>query len=237
VDRSLYNTWESVVSENKNQAEESADESKETDEYLAEEKPERRPSRQQEVDHTPDEYTTGYDAVGDTRVGIGTAGGDISKLIRHNEGRHRSDGDHSAREAARDKMRITESFCSTLGLPSHQQRAAIAAMTTMNLDRFGRQKRLTKVALATIKVVVEWDRSRQFPDDALSELDADDLPARMLENTDYQEILEQQDVSKADLYSVSQLVKRELKKEAFFTPGHAVESDSTPATDTNAGEK
>lgn len=224
------------MNQRKDQAEESADESKEIDEYLVEENPERKPSRQQEADHTPNAYTTGYDAFGDTRVGIGTSDGDISKLIRHNEGRHRSDGSHSAREAARDKMRITESFCSTLSLPSHQQRAAIAAMTTMNLDRFGRQKRLTKVALATIKVVIEWDRSRRFPDDALSELDADDLPTRMLENSQYREILEQQDVSKTDLYSVSQLVKRELKKEAFFTPEHSEESDNTTATDTEVEE-
>jgi len=42
------------------------------------------------------------------------------------------------------KGRVTESFCSALDLPSHQQRAAVAAMATMNLDRFGRQKRLRK---------------------------------------------------------------------------------------------
>jgi hypothetical protein len=211
--------------------EEDEDESKETDQYLADETPEQKPSRQQERDHSPDTYTSGYDAFGDTRVGIGSAGGDVTKLIRHNEGRHRSDGNHSAREAARDKVRVTESFCSTLNLPSHQQRRAVAAMATMNLDRFGRQKRLGKVALATIKVVVEWDRSRRFPDDALSDLDEDDLPTRMLDDPDYREILDQQDVSKADLYSVSQLVKRELKKEAFFSPDGRAESDA--ATDTS----
>ncbi|AHG05126.1 hypothetical protein HALDL1_03795 [Halobacterium sp. DL1] len=104
-------------------------------------------------------------------------------------------------------------------------------MATMNLDRFGRQKRLGKVALATIKVIVEWDRSRRFPDDALSNLNEDDLPTRMLDDPDYQEILDQQDVSKADLYSVSQLVKRELKKEAFFSPSDRDGSDVTANTD------
>lgn len=207
------------------------DESKETDRYLVDETPEQKPSRQQEFDHSPDEYTTGYDAFGDTRVGIGSAGGDITKLIRHNEGRHPSDGNHSTREATRDKVRVTESFCSTLDLPSHQQRAAVAAMATMNLDRFGRQKRLGKVALATIKVIVEWDRSRRFPDDVVSDLDEDDLPTRMLDDPDYREILDQQGVSKADLYSVSQLVKRELKKEAFFSSGRRNESDATTVTD------
>ena len=126
---------------------------------------------------------------------------------------------------------------STLDLPSHQQRTAVAAMVTMNLDRFGRQKRLGKVALATIKVIVEWDRFRRFPDDVLSDLDEADLPTRMLDNPAYREILDQQDVSNTDLYSVSQLVKRELKKEGFFNPGERDESDATTTPDTGVGKR
>lgn len=203
--------WGLIVCKKTNE-DQDEDESNGTDQYIADETSEQRPSRQQEHDHSHDEYTTGYDAFGDTRVGIGSAGGDITKLIRHNEGRHRSDGNHSAREAARDKMRITESFCSYLNLPRHQQDAAVAAMSVMNLDRFGRQKRLEKVALASIKVVVEWDRSRRFIDNVSSEIDADDFPNRMSDDSSYQELLRQQNISKKDLYSVSQLVKRELKK-------------------------
>lgn len=105
-----------------------------TDRYLVDETPDFRPSRAQERDHTPDDYTTGYDPYGDTRVGIGSAGGDATKLIRHNEGRHRSDGNHSAREATRDKKRITEAFCSRLGVTSYQQRRAVNAMISLNLD-------------------------------------------------------------------------------------------------------
>jgi len=109
-------------------------------------------------------------------------------------------------------------------------------MATMNLDRFGRQKRLGKVALATIKVAVEWDRSRRFTYEDLSDLEEDDLPTRMLDEPDYREILDQQNVSKADLYSVSQLVKRELKKEKFFSSGERDESDVTTATGTEVEE-
>jgi len=191
-------------------------ESEEADSSQVDETPELRPSRQQERDHSPDAYSSGYDPFGETRVGIGSAGGKVEKLIRHNEGRHRSDGNHSTREAVRDKVRVTEAFCSALDLPAHQQQTAVTAMTTMNLDRFGRQKRLSKVALATIKVVVEWDRFNRIPDEALPELDADRLPPRMLEQDEFQTLLEEQEVSKSDLYSVSQLVKRELKKHDHF---------------------
>lgn len=204
------------------------DEPESTVQYLAEEPPEQKPSRQQERDHSPDTYKTGYDAFGATRVGIGSAGGDVTKLIRHNEGRHRSDGNHSTREAARDKVRITESFCSALDIPAHQQRAAVAAMATMNLDRFGQQKRLEKVALASIKVIVEWDRSRRFPVEALSNLDEDDGPTRVLEDPRYRDMLDEHGVSNADLYSVSQLVKRELNKELFFSPKQPATTDTNP---------
>ena len=180
------------------------------------ETPETQPSRQQERDHSLDTYSSGYDAYGETRVGVGSAGGEVEKLIRHNEGRHRSDGNHSTREAVRDKVRVTEAFCSALDLPTHQQEAAVTAMTTMNIDRFGQQKRLSKVALATIKVVVEWDRFNRISDEALPDLDADRLPQRMLEQDNFQNILEEKEVSKSDLYSVSQLVKRELKKHDYF---------------------
>jgi len=162
-------------------------ESEEADGSPVDETPELRPSRQQERDRSPDVYSSGYDPFGETRVGIGSAGGEV-----------------------------TEAFCSALDLPVHQQQAAVTAMTTMDLDRFGRQKRLSKVALATIKVVVEWDRFNRIPEEALPDLDDDQLPKRMLDQDQFQTLLEEQEVSKSDLYSVSQLVKRELKKHDHF---------------------
>lgn len=203
-----------------------------TDHYIVDETPDLRRSRQQERDHKPDGYTTGYDPSGDTRVGIGSAGGDATKLIRHNEGRHRSDGNHSAREAARDKKRITQSFCSTLDVTTYQQRETVTAMGRLNLDRFGHQKRLEKVALATIKVITERDRFHQFRQaDDLANLTEEDLPPRMLEDDDYCDLLEQYEVSRKDLYSTSRLVKRELNKRNHFGPPAAAASDGN-AVDT-----
>jgi len=94
----------------------------------------------------------------ETRVGIRTARRKLKRLIRLNEGRHQSDGSHSAREAARDKKRITESLCSALDVTTYQQRRAISAMSQMNLDRFGQQnrsKRLGSVQLASSWIGIE----------------------------------------------------------------------------------
>lgn len=146
-------------------------EEKSTDKYLVDETPELRHSWQRKRDHQPDHISSGYDPYGETRVGIGSADGDVERLVLHNEGRHRSDGNHSVREAARDKIRITESFCSHLGVTPYQQSEALSAIGRLNLDRFGQQKRLEKVALAVIKVVVERDRFHRLRDSNLANLD------------------------------------------------------------------
>jgi len=193
-----------------------------TDQYVVDDTPDIQASRQQERDHAPDAYTTGYDPSGDTRVGIGTASGDVERLVRHNEGRHRTDGNHSAREAARDKKRITQSFCSYLEVTPYQKREVLNAIGKLNLDRFGQQKRLEKVALAVIKVIVERDRFHRLKELDLSKLDNEKLPDRMTEDTNYCKLLDTYEVSRKDLYSVSQLVKRELQKcDHFKSTGDA----------------
>ena len=186
------------------------------------ETPELVASEQRKQDHQPDAYPTGYDSFGKTRVGIGTANGDIERLIRLNEGRHHSDGDHSAREAARDKKRITESLCSALDLPSYQQHRAVAGMNQMNLDRFGQQKQIEKVALCTICLIVDRERTRHSvggndPSEVdLSSMPEQDYPRRFSKEQAYQDLCSQYGISDKDHYSVTQLVKRELKQIGYF---------------------
>ncbi|NHN41831.1 DNA-directed RNA polymerase subunit epsilon [Halorubellus sp. JP-L1] len=195
-------------------------------EDVVDEESEQRASRSRERAAKMEEYRTGYDATGETRVGIGTAKGDIERLVRQNEGRHRSDGEHSVREAARDKTRLTEAFCSAMGVTSFQQRRAMAAIATMNLDRFGRQKRLANVALATIRVIVERDRFRRYQEmDDLASLSADEGPRRVTDEEAFCELLGTYSVSRSDLISTSQLVKRELKREGFFTGARTADAD------------
>lgn len=184
--------------------------------------PEMRTSRQRERDHQPDAITLGYDPFGETRVGIGSANGDINRLVRHNEGRHQSDGDHSSREAARDKKRITQSLCSTLDVTRYQQQRAVSAMSTMNLDRFGQQKRIEKVALCTIAVVVDQSREQYFLDGKepaeidLNSVDSDEFPTKLDQESRFRTLCERLGLSRKDRYSISQLVKQELKRIGFF---------------------
>ncbi|WP_436903541.1 DNA-directed RNA polymerase subunit epsilon [Halovenus halobia] len=187
-----------------------------------EETPKQVPSAQQLRDHQPDAYTTGYDSAGETRVGVGTADGKVERLVRLNEGRHHSDGDHSAREAARDKKRITESFCSSLDVTAYKQHRAVSAMSQMNLDRFGQQKRIEKVALCTIGIVVDRERRRWFlagqdpTDFDFSQVSADDFPDRCSQDTDFQDLCSENGLSEDDHYSITQLVKEELDRIGYF---------------------
>lgn len=191
-------------------------------EQTADDQPDAKPSVKRQRDHQPDAYPTGYDSFGETRVGIGTADGNIKRLIRHNEGRHHSEGNHSTREAARDKKRITQSLCSSIEVTPYQQQQAISAMGSMNLDRFGQQKRIEKVALCTIRVVVDRDREQYFlngkdPADLdLATVDADQFPTKLDEDPQYNSLCEQHGLPKTDRSTITRLVKRELRQIGYF---------------------
>lgn len=200
-----------------------------------EDQPELRHSDRRKHRHRPDAYTVGYDPTGGTRVGIGTGSQQsrLERLIRHNEGRHQSDGKHSSREAARDKKRITQSFCSFLRTTPHQQREAVSVISQLNLDRFGRQKRLEKVALGVIRFVVDRDRQRivfngHDPTSLdFSEIDESKFPDPFVEYERYQILCKEHEMSRKDQYSISQLIKRELKRIGYFDQDSGQEDNAS----------
>jgi len=201
-----------------------------------EDQPELRPSESRKSRHRPDAYTVGYDSTGDTRVGVGAGSTNsrLERLIRHNEGRHQSDGNHSSREAERDKKRITQSFCSSLDVTPLQQQEAVSVMGQLNLNRFGRQKRLEKVAIGVIRFVVDRDRHRYFYNGRdpssidLSKVDEADFPDPFGEEEGFQKLCESHGMSKKDQYSLSQLVKREIKRIGHFEDESAREEKPQP---------
>lgn len=186
--------------------------------------PDQQASRSRERRHQPDAYTVGYDPAGATRIGTGTAdrGTRLRRLIRQNEGRHQSDGRHSTRAAARDKKRVTQAFCSVLSVTDHQQREAVGLMGRLNLDRFGQQKRLEKIALTVIRVVVDSDRHRLFFEGRgpaaidLSDVEPSSYPTSIGDTQRYEELCAAHGFSDRDRFSVIRLVKDELRQIGYF---------------------
>lgn len=78
------------------------------------------------------------------------------ELIHHQPGR--SEINQSTRLALQDKIRITGQLCNELAIPEHQRAEAQLLMARLNLDKFGSQKRIEKVALTVIRHIDERDR-------------------------------------------------------------------------------
>jgi hypothetical protein len=133
--------------------------------------------------------------------------GRYKRLWRHERGTHRSSGDYSTRKSQYDKIRISTALCNSLDLNSYQTKEVSRIMAGLNLDRFGNQKRVEKVALAVIKVFVNRDRfERQQNLDAI----------RISQEPAFKQLMDDHEISGSDLYSVSQLVKKELKRRGYY---------------------
>ena len=134
---------------------------------------------------------TGFELDSATSVGDDFQG----KLQRVNDGRHPSDGEHSHREAQRDKTRIAGALCSQLELTSFQQSEVLRMMDELNLDDFGNQKRIETVSLGVIRCVVEKDRLERNPD-----------AKRISEEDQFKDILDDLDIEMSDLLTVKRVL-------------------------------
>jgi len=162
----------------------------------------------QECFHDRHAPTTGYESDAATMVGTPSErDARAARLQRINEGRHRSDGRHSLRESRRDKTRIAQALCNALDLTRLQRDRVLGYMRALDLDRFGQQKAIARVALAVIRYVVDAQRFAANPAD----------PARIAEEERFRSLLAEQDMDKGDLMRVSQVFKEWLR-----------ETDATP---------
>lgn len=169
-------------------------------------------------DSDPEPTVVDYDGLGATVVKFTQSsssgrskslgfGPDFDRLARLNEGRHSATGDLSTRTSKLDKIRITQAFCSTLDVPRHQMNEAARIMLLLDLNQFGNQKRLNRVALGVINVVVNWHRFqiRQNPH-----------ANRINRTTDFQKLMHANDVDESDLNSLRRITKRELRSMDYF---------------------
>jgi len=162
-------------------------------------------------------YAVGYEPVGETSIGNAAERYSHSKFSRfrtpadrlaeHNEGRHPSDGTLSARLARLDKKRITQAYCSRLNLTQFQRDEAVRAMLLLNLDDFGQNKRIEKVALTVIRVIVNYNRFAH-----LQKTDAQ----RISETEDFKKLAESVDLDKRTMRRLSRSIKENLSTAEFF---------------------
>jgi hypothetical protein len=150
--------------------------------------------------HAP---STGYESDAATMVGKPSErDGRAARLQRVNEGRDRSDGRHSVRESRRDRTRIAQALCNSLDLPPGQRDEVLDYMQDLDLDRFGSQKAIPKVALAVIRHVVDTRRFEANPSD----------PDRIGDEDAFREALDAVGMDKGDLMTISQVFKKWLRE-------------------------
>ena len=84
---------------------------------------------------------------------------DLSESVRRlHEERHGAMAGHSERMHRLDKLRITHALCNDLSLTPWQRDRAVGVMADLDLTAFGSQRAIPKVALVTIRHVVDRER-------------------------------------------------------------------------------
>lgn len=162
-------------------------------------------------------YAVGYQPVGATSVGTASERNSRGRyrylrapddrLSKLNEGRHRSEGNLSARLARLDKKRITQAYCSELAVTAFQRDEAVRAMLLLDLDVFGQHKRIEKVALTVIKIVVTYNR--------YAHLRKKDAP-RISQTDEFKKLAEAVELDTRTMRRLSRRIKEELREVDFF---------------------
>lgn len=168
-------------------------------------------------DVSVESYAVGYEPVGATSIGTASERRwhtrfsylrtPADRLSLFNEGRHNSDGTLGARLARLDKKRITQAYCSVLDVSPFQRDEAVRAMLLLNLDNFGQQKRIEKVALTVIRIVVNYNRFSH-----LKKPEAE----RISETEVFKQLADEVGLDKRTMTRLSKRIKEELVAVEFF---------------------
>ncbi|WP_226013590.1 hypothetical protein [Halomicrobium salinisoli] len=153
-------------------------------------------------------FSAGYESQAATRIGDEETRDDkAEKLRKYHEGRHQSDGEHSAREAERDKKRVSQAICSTLPLAKHEREAVVNAVSNLDLDRFGNQKAIAKVTLGVVVVLV----------DEQHRADADDIDQCVSFSDEFRDVRDTHGVSMSDLSTIKRIAREQLEEQSVST--------------------
>ncbi|MDJ1431411.1 DNA-directed RNA polymerase subunit epsilon [Halostagnicola sp. A-GB9-2] len=104
---------------------------------------------------------------------------ELSDRVRrlHDE-QHGATPGYSERAHRLDRLRTTQALCNALEVTPWQRDLALGVMDEIDLTEFGSQRAIPKVALVTIRHVVDLDRQAYF---GLDDLDASELSAERMD--------------------------------------------------------
>lgn len=154
-------------------------------------------------DDTGYDYT-GFETPAATRIGDEADDDpEVERLRKHHDGRHQSDGEHSARETERDKERFAQAICSTLPVTEQERQHVVTAVKSFNLDRFGNQKSITKVTLGTAAVLAD----EHYREGAV------ELDELVRHSEEFREIRDKHEITMSDLSTVKETVRELLDSE------------------------
>jgi hypothetical protein len=127
-----------------------------------------------------------YESPAATSVGNASERGDSeNRLQRINEGRDQGADGHSERMHDLDRKRIMQAICSSLLVSQPEKDLAIDHFEPLDLDQFGNQKGIEKVALATVRYVVDQrrlDHGADYDDLLRESPEYEEVKARVLED-------------------------------------------------------
>lgn len=162
----------------------------------------------------------GYVSPTATRIGDEEDSDDkVERLRQLHEGRHRSDGEFSVREAEQYKKRTAEAICSSLPLTKREREDVLSVVMDIDFTRFGQQKAVPRVTLGIIVVIAD-ERHRQSLDD----------PDLVMLSDEFREVCEKHDVSMSDLSTIKEKVREALEtREVTVGPNRPIRDPALPA--------
>ena len=156
----------------------------------------------EDPDRTQDGYSfsAGYESSAATRIGEDEES-DHDRLRELNEGRHRSDGEHSVRESRRDKGRIAQAICSSLPLANREKQKVTGVVKQIDYSCFGNQKGIPRVTLGVVAVVVDEQHR-----------DISDISDLVQRTDEFRSVREAHDISMSDIVTIKEKVRDAIQE-------------------------
>lgn len=172
------------------------------------------------------EFVRRWDVVSPSATVIGRPDrpdGDVTERVRRlHEERHPAMTGHSERAHRLDKLRVTQALCNRAGLTRWQRDRVLGVMRELDLEAFGSQRAVPKVALVVIRHVVDVERRRYLgleDDEYLTAADPEQLERlyerfdSIADDPDFRLLCRQYDLDTTALNRLRRVLKEQLDED------------------------